>query len=446
MVEEKPVQKTEGIPEKKPEEEKEEKELLARSEIKTMNKDVSILREAQAKQERDKIAEIRTGEERQEEKEKQARAQKAAAERAVAEKEAKAKEEEFKRLREEREQKESTLGKEEIEKQEVRAEGFKGILRETQAKEEEERKRFLKRVEAKAEGKEAPAAPLATPPLPLSAEPPEKPGEKPEKLKPLQILKKIPKPAFGKSFLKKIPEPTFRRPSFTQKLWIRIVLTLLVLALIGIVVTFWYWYLVARKAPVVEEEVIEEEIVEEVEETLFIPPALITTEASQILEISLFEQFLKEELAENQFTRLIIKDTQENKVLGLKEFFAALAVETPTTFYDKVNNDFTLFIYSSQETNRLGFIAEIKEADLLYLLKYWEETMEADFENFSVLLGKTSPALVSSFKESTYKDTAFRYLSFPQENFGICWAMVDNYFIFTFSGESMIKTIDKINE
>lgn len=446
MVEEKTPEEIENVPEKKEEakdmsEKKEEKEFLARGEIKTMEKDVSALREAQAIKERGELAKIKTEEEIQREKEKQARASRAAAEREIAEKEAKTKEEELKRLRGEREKKIEMIEKEEIKKEEGRAEGFKEILKETQRKEEKERKRFLERVEAKAEEKGVPVAPLATPtpppPLPPTAKPPEKPIEKPEEPKPFQILKKIPK-------------PVFKRPSFPQKVWIRIVLALLVLAIVGVIVTFWYWYLFVRGAPVVEpvieEEIIEEEIVEESEETLFIPLALIATEASQRLEISLLEQILKEELGENRFTRLIIKDLEENKVLGLREFFEAFEVKAPETFYNKVNNDFTLFIYSSRGTNRLGFVTEIKEADLFYLLKQWEETMEADFENFSVFLGKTSPAFVPYFRESAYEDTVFRYLSFPPENFGLCWAITDNYFILTFSGESMIKTIDKINE
>ena len=70
--------------------------------------------------------------------------------------------------------------------------------------------------------------------------------------------------------------------------------------------------------------------------------------------------------------------------------------------------------------------------------------MEKDLEPVSALLGKTGPSLTPAFREAAYKDTVFRYLSFPPENLGICWTLVDNYFILTFSGESMIKTIDKI--
>ena len=205
--------------------------------------------------------------------------------------------------------------------------------------------------------------------------------------------------------------------------------------------TFWYWYFKVREEPTPPPPPLIE-----TEQELIIPAALISTQASRVLEISSLSQILKEDLDDNQFTRLIIKDLEENRVLGLKELFAAFEVKTPETFYDKVDNDFTLFIYSSRGVNRLGFITEVKEVDLLSLLKYWENTMEKDFETFSVFLGKTGPSLISSFREVTYKNAVFRCLSFPPENFGICWAITDKYFILTFSGESMIETIDNIKK
>jgi len=431
MAEEKTFKKIEKVAEEK--EKKEEKEFLARSEIRTMKKDIASLRETEATQERKKVAGMKTEQELHKETEKQSQAQKEAMTRQIAETEAQKRVGEVKKLREEREEKVAIAAKTEAEKEEKKAEGFKELLKETQTREEAERKRFLARVEAQAEGKEVPPAP--TPPPPPTA-PPEKPSEEPKKPKPLQILKKIPKPAFRR--------PSFGRPTFAQKLWIRVVLTLLVLVIIGAIGTFWYWYLNVREAPAPEEE-IPVEIIEEGVAELVIPPALISIEASQTLEFSLLGQILQEDL-DTKFTRLIIKDSVENKVFGLREFFEAFEVKTPETFYNKINNDFTLFIYSSRETNRLGFITTVAEVDLFYLLKYWESTMEQDFEILSVFLGKTSPTLVPYFREVSYKNTAFRYLSFPPQNFGICWAITDGYFIFTFSGESIIKTIDKINE
>ncbi len=383
-----------------------------------MEKDVAKLHETGAQKERQRVSELKTAQEVQKERERQEKASQAALDREKAEKEAQRKKQEVMGMKEEREKKAEITEKEEVKKEGARAEEFKEALRQTQAREEEERKRFLQRVQAKAK-EEEPLMPIK-PPLPPPPEIPKK--EVPEK---------------------KISKISFKKPSFAQKLWIRIVLTLLLVAVIAGIATFWYWYLVVREAPLTPP-VTQEEVV--------IPPALISTERTQTLEISssieiplLLSQIIKEDLGENQLTRILIKNTEENKILGLKEFFESFAVTSPQDFYEKTENNFTLFIYSSQGENRLGFIVETKE-ELLSLLKDWETTMEADFEDLFLVLGKTGPAPISEFKEAGYEDEVFRYLSFPSENFGVCWALVDNYFILTSSGESILRTIDKINE
>jgi len=401
-----------------PEEKDKKLEYLQREEVKTMEKDVAKLREAGAQEERQRVSELKTTQEAQKERERQEKARQAAQEREKAEKEAQRKREELKGMKEEREKKAEITEKEEVEREEVGAEKMKEALRQTQNREEEERKRFLQRIQAKAK-EEEPLIPVK-PPLPP---PPE-----------------IPKKEVSE---KKVSRISFKRPSFAQKLWIRVVLTLLLVAIIAGIATFWYWYLVIREAPLTPPVTQEEAV---------IPPALISSERTRTLEISssieiplLLSQIIKEDLGENQFTRILIKNTKENKILGLKEFFGSFAVASPQGFYEKTDNDFTLFIYSSQGENRLGFIAETKE-ELLSLLKTWETTMEADFENLFVVLGKTGLAPVPEFKEADYEDEVFYYLSFPSENFGVCWALVDNYFILTSSGESILRTIDKINE
>ena len=70
-------------------EQKEEKDFLAREEIKTMGKDISNLRETEARRERERVAKIKTEEEVAREKEREKLAEKASLERELAEKEAK---------------------------------------------------------------------------------------------------------------------------------------------------------------------------------------------------------------------------------------------------------------------------------------------------------------------------------------------------------------------
>jgi hypothetical protein len=72
--------------------------------------------------------------------------------------------------------------------------------------------------------------------------------------------------------------------------------------------------------------------------------------------------------------------------------------------------------------------------------------MEKDLENLSVFSGKTGGASVSSFKSAKYKNISFRYLDFSKPNLGICYTATQDFLVFTFSGEALLKTIDKIIE
>lgn len=252
-----------------------------------------------------------------------------------------------------------------------------------------------------------------------------------------------------------------RRLSGFEKIFIRGVLAVLLILIIASIIAFWYWYFAIKKAsslppassPAIslEEEMVEKEEVVEKREPI-IPPSLILVETTETLKIlfpaelpDLISQTVKKDLEENRFTRIIIENTTENKILGLKEFFESFAINPPENFYSKINNDFTLFVYSSKGVNRFGFIAKAKTKEgLLSLFQLWEETMEKDFETLFAVLGKEEQTPFPYFKTAAYKEVVFHYLSFSQENFGILWALTDDYLIFTSSGESMLKVIDKL--
>lgn len=254
-----------------------------------------------------------------------------------------------------------------------------------------------------------------------------------------------------------IPKPP-KRPSSFKKTLVRTAFIALLLFFLG----FFYWLFAVKKAevpsekagPSFEEETIplsEKEIPTEPE--LTIPQSLIEVSSIETLEIKKQEEILYllpqllEKTFEDGFFRVLIKNTEKNEILNLEEFFSAFELKAPESFLNKLNNDFTLFIYSDKNVKRLGFLTEIKENEgLTELLNSWEATMEDDTEGLFSTLGKEGPALVPYFKQAVYKGVSFRYISFPPVNFGICWSIFDNYFLWTSSGESIIKTIDKLNE
>jgi len=412
-----------------PEEKDEKLKYLKRDEVKTMQKDIAKLREVEAGQEREKVSQIKTEEELLKERARKELAQKAAQERILAEEQAKEQEEQIKKQRIERESSAQARAAEEEKTKQMGTEGFKDVLKKTQAKEEAERKKFLQRIEAKAEGKEelplAPPPPL--PPLPVA----------PEKPSPLAGLKEI---------SKKIPRPVLKKPSFVQKLWIRIVLTLLTLAVLAAVATFWYWYLVVREKELPVLPISEQK--QEEQKQPIVPPALMAVDRVLTLEMDGLAQTLAGDLEESQVIRLLLKNPETNQILGLKAFFQELGLTAPAGFYDLARDDFTLFIYSQLEGNRLGLITKSTDkSGLTQLLTSWEPNMENDLANLFSLMGKKEPALSPNFKNGNYEDLSFRFQTFSRQDLGIVYSIfLNDYFILTSSWKGMETTLQKLRE
>ncbi|MFH1780466.1 MAG: glycoside hydrolase family 3 N-terminal domain-containing protein, partial [Candidatus Nealsonbacteria bacterium] len=145
--------------------------------------------------------------------------------------------------------------------------------------------------------------------------------------------------------------------------------------------------------------------------------------------------------------RILIKDTQNNKILGLKEFFDAFSITPPENFYNTIENNPTLFINSQEEGNRFGLVVEIADQDgLAEILASWEGKMEEDFEKLFELWEKDAPALVPYFKDAKYQETNFCFQTFNKEDLGVVYAIFNKYFIITTSWKSMEKALDRLKE
>lgn len=452
-----------------PEEIKEEKELLERKEIRTMRKDIARLREIEAQKERERIAGLKTAEEirkRGERLEKPGREEetrKREMEQLRLEKERKELLEEKGRLEIKRNElsknntqleeilriilaKELEIEKkgqkiesgrwhreEELKKNKVQFEEElkknKAQLKETDLKyqqilkREEEIKSSLKRME---ESKET----------------------RPEKLREGEEIKEK---EIKKVFLEPlIPKSLFKKPSPSKKVLVRGIICAVLLLILGSLL----WFFVLKK-PVeeevilpAEEEIIPEEIVEKPE--ISIPPSLISVTGTKVSEISqngeipeVIGQLMAEELPPGTFTRIVIKNTSENRLSSLEDLSQVFQIEVPEEIFQKLEPDYTLILYSQEQGKRVVFIIKIKEEEgLTELLKDWEPKLEKGIS----ISGQEIPALVSYFKAANYQGATFRYQTFSRDDFGICYSIFNDYFILTSSGESMLKIIDKLGE
>lgn len=398
------------------EEQKELKELLARGEVRTMQKDIAKLREIEAEKEKERIVALKTEEEAK----------------IIREKEERIKREEL--LKKAEEERIRTGGErvraiEGIER-EKRKEIFGSVgerTREMWKKEEEEKRKFLERVRVKAKGEILPAPSSLV----------EKPAVEKPAIKEEEPTTFIPKPP--------------KRPSSLQKILSRAIIVLVVF----FVASFSYWFFAIKKVEAPSEPTTPpaEETLPQKEEAV-IPESLVTTRETQTLEVSNLEeiksslfQIVGKKIEEDGFTRILFKDVENNKILGLKEFFTGFEVKTPEGLLDKLNNDFTLFILTSTGTNRLGFVAKIEnKKGLPELLTAWEKTVEKDTEQLFLVLGKEGPAIVPYFKQTNIKEAPIRFLTISKDDFGICYTLTNGYLILTTSLESMQKTIDEIRK
>jgi len=284
-----------------------------------------------------------------------------------------------------------------------------------------------------------------------------------------------------------------RKPSFQEKIWVRIVFFAFIIVVLAGIATFWWWYAAVRptgpaagcvkdgdcpsgyicsnsfcvQAPTAVKCVSDADCQENYicgsdgvcapkpAEPVLAPP-LFQVDDTRISSVSsadevagLIRQNIQEWLEQGQYRRIAIKNTAENKFLGLKGFVDAMKIRVPEELYQKLEDDFILFVYSQREGGRIGFAARIKSYEgLETLLANREPSMENDFDPLFLLMGKTGAGVVRYFRNASgipgYVGPNFRFQTLTRQDVGICYLISDYYFVFTSSFEGMKGVIAKI--
>lgn len=272
-------------------------------------------------------------------------------------------------------------------------------------------------------------------------------GAPPEGLPIAESIKPIEPPKLKKEpekpvELEKPPSPP--RPPQRKKSILPVVILVLILLIIGGGVYYWWNYLRVPK----EESPVEKPEVE-------IPASLIEVGETKIVELEedgvLFEK-LKELASQEQeldnFQRILVKKIGKEKdyFLSFQEIVEILYVNIPYNISSKLDlgGEYTLFLYTQEEGNRLGFVNKVSDFEnLAKNLKSWEEDMQADMR--PIFLGRVLgfPA-TEEFQDNIYQEINIRYLNFPDPFLTIDYALVGEHLIITTSRESIYKVIDKI--
>ena len=181
----------------------------------------------------------------------------------------------------------------------------------------------------------------------------------------------------------------------------------------------------------------------------FISTITIYTEDSNNVPNSIYP-YLKKDFGTNGYYELSLQNRQTNTKIGLKQFFDIYKINAPSIFYAALSNDFTVFLYSNNGQNRIGFLTEIINSNLLETaLSGWEQSVAQDTDNFFKLLGrKTQTASTPEFNDiAATSGTSYRLMEFTpiQDNFALAWANYkQKYFIFSTSDNSITKIFDQL--
>jgi len=248
-----------------------------------------------------------------------------------------------------------------------------------------------------------------------------------------------------------MPKPPFLNPSRRKKYLAR---GGIILAIVSIL-SFLIWYFAVKKPAQtdipIETPPIQQTPVETPPEKpeIVIPASLILTNTTISGEISKTEEIsdvlslaLRETTTIDTFNRILIKNTDQNRLISLGELASSFQVEMPEGFIEKLEPDFTLAIFSQAQGNRIAVIAKVKDTNgLTALFKAWEKSIS---EKGIFISGNKIQTTSSSFKTAYVQKTGLRYLTISKDDTGICYAWFGEYFVLTDSFESIKKIIQQL--
>jgi len=230
-----------------------------------------------------------------------------------------------------------------------------------------------------------------------------------------------------------------RKPMNFKKILILVIIVLIIIA-IGI---FFYWQGKSEKQ---QQELppIEQPEETQTSESLFpVDETKIITVGNNASLLSLLKIEADVDQPSETFKRIVpIKN--EKEILFLNELLQELRISIYPYALPELKDKYTLVLYGQNGKRRLGLIIEaLNITNLEEQLKFWEKTMSDDLKN---LFLKEAPGGAASeiFHDNTYKETAIRYINFPNPELTIDYAIFNNLFILSISKESMYRIIDRL--
>jgi len=166
---------------------------------------------------------------------------------------------------------------------------------------------------------------------------------------------------------------------------------------------------------------------------------------------NLISPYLRKKFDANGYYGLSIQNRTTGKKIGLKELFNIYKINTPSIFYNSIDNDCEFFIYANNGKNRIGFVAQAANSNLTETaMSGWEGSIAQDTDNFFRLIGRKTqvePATLKFNNAGAADGSTYRLMNFlpAEDEFAISWAIYQQkYFIFATSNNSMSKIFSQL--
>ena len=147
------------------------------------------------------------------------------------------------------------------------------------------------------------------------------------------------------------------------------------------------------------------------------------------------------------FLRLLFQKQPERTTLSAQEFFTTFNAVVPPDVQAQWDSNEFYFLYTFTRGTRFGIIIPIKdEGETLRAMRNWEQTIERDTQNLSFLWGAKGTGYASSFRSKAYLNNEIRFQTFSLNDSGIVYAVVGNYLIIASSYETVQATMNALLE
>jgi len=182
--------------------------------------------------------------------------------------------------------------------------------------------------------------------------------------------------------------------------------------------------------------------------------SLLNSQQTSTLQFSSSEQLtsllsqLIDEPPQSGFTNILLSKIPENQyITRANEFLTVLRVAIPPGISSHVTNEAGFFSFASPRGNRFGMIIQIQNPESAKTaLSAWESQAEQTLEPLLPFWGRPSAGYSATFRSLTHQGVEIRFQTFSTQDYGIVYAIVDNYLILTSSFETMQETIETLQE